>query len=54
MITGLFLSPDHTEVAVEVDGGDGGLVILDPYGGRARDVDEIPSDWFTAYEESGS
>ena len=45
-ITGLFVSPDGKDVAIEYDGGEGGLVLVDGTLNEIfEDLDSVPNDW---------
>lgn len=44
-ITSVFLSADGESVALELDGGDGGIIVYRPETGDFRDVESLGDEW---------
>ena len=46
MITGVLVSPDGRDLAIELDEGEGGLTLYDGTMGQLfEDLDAVPNDW---------
>jgi hypothetical protein len=45
VITDVYLSPSGTDIAVVLDGGEGGIVEFDTETLRDREMDVVPHDW---------